>query len=438
MSLERLLYRAVLDGVATGLRVATRLPGAPARWVAECDRLGVFDPSTRATLAGAPVLWIHAASVGELQAVRPLVTQLRRRFPGRACIVSTLTRTGLALARTLPDAHAAVLFPADAPSAVRAALTGVRLDAFFFTETEIWPTWLETIGASGAPAFMVSGRVSERTMRRAHWLRRLYRGALQDVVCCMQTEDDAARIVALGAAPARVHVAGSLKFDAAVAPPPPEVERLRQMLEATHARGIVAGSTHEGEDELVLDAYARVAYGHRGVVLLLAPRHPERMEAVATLVTERGFTLRRYSALATDAAEPALDAPCVILIDVVGPLVHCYALGEIAFVGGSLVPVGGHNVLEPARAGRPILVGPYTANVGDLIARMVRAEAAVQVETSDALAWMLDHLLAHPERAQRMGQHAAALALGGQGALDRHMRIIAAQLTRARFARDGA
>jgi 3-deoxy-D-manno-octulosonic-acid transferase len=253
----------------------------------------------------------------------------------------------------------------------------------------------------------------------------------------MQTDDDAGRIIELGAPPGRVHVAGSLKFDAAAVVPPPELEHMRRALDAAHLRAIVAGSTHDGEEAMVLDAYDRVVRGHRETILLLAPRHPERVAGVADLVAARGIPLLRYSELVRDPTRGLPAAPLVLLLDVVGPLAHCYALGEVAFVGGSLVPVGGHNVLEPARAARPIVVGPHTDSIRDLVERLRRVDAAIQVDSAEALAWTVDHLLANPELAQRMGRQGAALAQAGQGALDRHMRIIAARLERTRFVRDG-
>jgi 3-deoxy-D-manno-octulosonic-acid transferase len=429
-------YRSAMTVAAALAASAGRLPGAPQSWSALRDRLGELPSEERAVGAGAPALWIHAASVGELTAVRPLVAQLRTRFPGRACIVSTLTRTGLELARTMREVHVARLFPLDAPGVVTRVLRDVRLEAFLFTETEIWPTWLLALEAEGVPTFMVSGRVSERTAARARWLRPLYRDALAPVTCCMQSAEDAARIVALGAEPVRVHVAGSLKFDAGGAVTPPDVARLEELVTSAGRRVVVAGSTHEGEEATLLDAYDRVVRGHRDVVLLLAPRHPERLAGVADLVAARGLPLVRYSELVGGAA--ALPAgPAVILLDVVGPLAHCYGLGAVAFVGGSLVPVGGHNVLEPARLARPIVVGPHTGNARDVVDRLLAARGAVRVESADGLAWTLDHLLAHPEEAVTMGRRAQALVQTGQGAVERHMKIVAARLVSASFARDG-
>ena len=423
-------YRGVMTAATAAAGLASRLPGAPARWQALGARLGRLSDDERALASGAPAVWLHAASVGELNAARPLLRRLRERFAERLCVVSTLTRTGLELARQSPEAQLALLLPLDAPGTVRRLLAHFQLEAFLFTETEIWPTLLAELAARGVPTFMVSGRLGPGTMRHARWLRPLYRHALAGVDCCMQSEEDAQRILALGADPRRVQVAGSLKFDGAAADPPPDVLRLAAALGAR--RMIVAGSTHAGEDEMVLEAFRRVLAGRADLTLLLAPRHPERLAAVADLVRAAGFPLARYSELAT--LEEG-QAPAVILLDVVGPLAHCYALGVIAFVGGSLVPVGGHNVLEPARAGRPVLVGPHTEHAADTVERLVAGGAALRVGSAESLAWALAGLLDEPVRMADMGRRARALVEGGQGAVERHLKIIAARLSMTRFAR---
>jgi 3-deoxy-D-manno-octulosonic-acid transferase len=404
----------------------------PAGWRGVGDRLGRLAPDERAAASSAPAMWIHAASVGELTAVRPLLAQLRTRFPGRLVVVSTLTRTGLALARDLPDVHVALLLPLDAPGPIRGLLRTLRLEAFFFTETEIWPTLLTALAHERVPAIMVSGRISERTLSRARWLRPLYRSALATVTCCMQTEEDAARIIALGADPRRVQVAGSLKFDAEAVEPPAEVQVVAALVAGRKV--VVAGSTHDGEETIVLDVLQKLALGHPGLLLLLAPRHPERFDGVAAAVTARGLPLVRWSALVAGTGAVPAEAG-VILLDTVGVLAHCYALGQVAFVGGSLVPVGGHNVIEPARHSRPVVVGPHTKNAGPVVERLLAAGGGMRVGTADQLALALDHLLAEPERAHDMGLRAWSAAQTGQGAVERHMKIIATVLESATFAR---
>lgn len=430
MSLVESVYRGVMGGTALAAGVASVVPGLPAGWRAAGDRLGRLDAGERAAAASMPALWVHAASVGELTAVRPLLAALRERFPGRLAVVTTLTRTGLALARTLPEVHLAFLFPLDAPGPVARVLDTLRVEAFLFTETEIWPTTLAALAERRIPALMVSGRISERTVARARFLRPLFAAALETVTCCMQTPEDAARVIALGADPRRVQVAGSLKFDAASAEPPPGIERLRALLGDRPV--VVAGSTHEGEEAILLDVAARLALGHPGLVLVLAPRHPERLEGVAAQVAARGLPLVRWSALPPTALP---EGTTVVLLDAMGVLAHAYALGRVAFVGGSLVPVGGHNVLEPARASRPVVVGPHTQNAADVVERLIAAGGAMRAASADGLALELDHLLADPAQAREMGRRAWGAAQTGQGALERHLKIIAARLESATFAR---
>ena len=428
----RAAYRGGMQMAAVAYGVASSLPGAPSPWRTNRLRLGRLDREAQAVVASARALWVHAASVGELTAVRPLLVELRERTAGRIIIVSTTAHSGLAMARTLPEAHLATMFPFDAPGPVRSVVARVRLDAYLFTETEIWPTWLETMREHGIPSIMVSGRVSDRTLRRARWLRPLFREALAEVTCCMQTEEDARRIVELGADPRRVHVAGSLKFDAASTALPEEVERLGAWLRAPAEPVVVAGSTHEGEEEMLLDAYRRLALAHRDLALVIAPRHLERLGAVEALARERGFAVQRSSAIA-DSSPPA-ERPVVVLLDRMGLLAASYRLATVAFVGGSLVPVGGHNVIEPAQAGVPVVVGPHTDNAPDVVDRLVAAGGAVRVGSTDALALALDHLLGEPAVARGMGHRARATARTGQGALERHVKIITARLSAAHFA----
>jgi 3-deoxy-D-manno-octulosonic-acid transferase len=418
-------YRAAMGAAAGAAALAVRVPALPAAWRRVEDRLGRLGTVERAALARGPVLWLHAASVGELRAVRPLLAALRGRRPGRVVLGSTLTRTGLALARELGEVDVAMLLPLDAAGPVRSVLDVVRPEAFFFTETEIWPTLLLELARRRVPAFMVSGRVSVRSAARGRWLRPLYRRALAEVVCCMQGDEDAARVIGLGADPARVHVAGNLKFEHVSGAPPDGVRVLGALLAGRPM--LVAGSTHEGEEAALLDAYAELAARHPRLVLLLAPRHPERLDGVARLVAARGLPLVGYRALIAGDAVLG-DGPAVILLDAMGPLAHAYALGEVAFVGGSLVPIGGHNVVEPARAARPVIVGPFTATAGDAVERILAGGGGQRVRDAAELARVVLPLLDDPEAARDAGRRAQAAIAAGEGALARHLAIIETHL----------
>jgi 3-deoxy-D-manno-octulosonic-acid transferase len=418
-------YRGAMGLAAGMVALAAELPPASAAWRRIADRLGRLPTAERAAAARGPVLWIHAASVGELHAVRSLLSTLRAHHPGRVILVTTLTRTGLALARELPEVDVATLLPLDAPGPVHALLDGLALEAFCFTETEIWPTLLGAVAARDVPAFMVSGRVSPRTAARARWLRPLYARALAGVICSMQTADDAARVVALGADPARVHVAGNLKFEHIPTDSPESVRALAARLGARPL--VVAGSTHEGEDAVLLDAYTRLVATHPRLVLVLAPRHPERLDGVAALIRDHGVSVVSYRGL-TSGTAPLPDEPAVVLLDVMGPLAHCYALGAAAFVGGSLVPVGGHNVLEPARAGRPVLVGPHTTSVADVVTRILAAGGGRRVRSADDLVAAILPLLDDREAGREMGARARAAIAVGEGALARHLTVIETRL----------
>ena len=421
-------YRGVMKLLARAAEVASRAPAAPAAWRALGDRLGRPGAAKGGGAIAGPTLWMHAASVGELRAVRPLLAALRPRRPSRPVVVTTLTRTGLELARSLPEVDRAALLPLDAPGLMQRTLDTLRPEAFFFTETEIWPTMLGALTQRGVPAFLVSGRVSPRTAGRAAWLRPLYRPALAGVVCCMQTADDAERAIALGADPALVHVAGSLKFETVAGEAPAGVRTLGAQL--TGRPVVVAGSTHEGEEAAVLDACTRVTTDHPRLVLLLAPRHPERLEGVARLVAGRGLPLEGYAAIvAGERSVPS--AAGIVLLDVMGPLAHCYALGGVTFVGGSLVPVGGHNVLEPARAARPVLVGPHTATMADAVDRILAAGGGLRVHSTDEFRAALVRLLGDPAAADEMGRRARAAIELGEGALARHLALIDQRLAAA-------
>lgn len=373
-----------------------------------------------------PRCWIHAVSVGESAAAVPLVEGIRRRWPELGIVVSTITPTGARIvAERLAGTAAHRYFPIDLPGPVRRALDAARPRFFIAIETELWPNFLRALARRRIPAMIANGRISDRSFRRYRWVRLLMRRVLANVsVFAMQTEEDARRIIALGALPARVVVTGNLKSDLVpgAAPDEPAAWRERLRLDAD-ARLWIAGSTHRGEEALVLDAFLSARTRCPDLALLLAPRHPERAGEVADLIRERGLVAARRSRSPADATPGA-----VVILDSVGELAALYALAEVVFVGGSLVPIGGHNVLEPAMRGKPVLVGPHTSNFREGTELLQRSGGGLVVKDGPELLRELVRLLEDRDLARRMGEAARHAFAGRQGAVSATLDLIGRHL----------
>lgn len=371
-----------------------------------------------------PRCWVHAVSVGESAVAVPLVEGIRRRWPELGVVTSTITPTGARIvAERLAGRAVHRYFPVDLPRPVRRALDAVRPRFFIAIETELWPNFLRALGARRIPAMIANGRISDRSFRRYHRVRWLMRRVLADVsVFAMQSEEDARRIVALGAPPTRVVVTGNLKSDLL-----PEAadgaEWWPRLGLGAGDRLWIAGSTHRGEDAMVLDAFVHAKARCSGLALLLAPRHPERASEVEEAVRARGLSAVRRSRLPHDAARGA-----VIILDTVGELAQLYALAEAVFVGGSLVPVGGHNMLEPAMRGKPVLFGPYTSNFREGAELLQMSGGGIVVKDGEELARELTRLLENRDLARRMGQAARETFAGRQGAVSATLDLIARHL----------
>jgi 3-deoxy-D-manno-octulosonic-acid transferase len=361
-------------------------------------------------------IWIHAVSVGEVLAARPLLPALRERFPRHRLFVSTTTMTGNAVARkSLRGIDGLFYAPFDFPHPVREALEVLNPSVLLLVETELWPNLIHEARRRGTRIALVNGRISTRSFPRYRLARRLLAGVLGDVdLFLMQGEPHADRIRALGAPPDRVQVTGNLKFDAVEPERLPErVTRLIQSAPDAPSPLWVAGSTVSGEEELVLRAFHHVRERVPRARLLLAPRHPERFGSVPALIEAAGFRCLRRSALDPLAWRDGE----VLLLDTLGELAQVYALAGVVFVGGSLVPSGGHNILEPAVAGKPVLVGPHMENFQE-IADQFRAEAAlVQVGSVEELAREVVALFSDEERRRRLGDRARELVARNRGAV---------------------
>ncbi len=362
-------------------------------------------------------IWIHAVSVGEVLAARPLVPVLRERFPRHRLFLSTTTMTGNEVARkSVRGVDGLFYAPFDFPHPVRTALDVLNPSLLVLVETELWPNLIHEAHRRGTRVALVNGRISPRSFPRYRRVKRLLRSVLSEVdLFLMQGEAHAERARDLGAPPERVRVTGNLKYDAV------EPERLPERLARLIQGGAeprplwVAGSTVGGEEELVLSAFHRVRERVPRARLLVAPRHPERFASVPPLVEAAGFRCLRRSALDPLAWRDGE----VLLLDSLGELAQVYALASVVFVGGSLVPAGGHNILEPAVAGRAVVVGPHMENFQE-IAEQFRSESAlVQVASPDELAREVSALLVDAERRRGLGERARELVSRNRGAVSR-------------------
>jgi 3-deoxy-D-manno-octulosonic-acid transferase len=399
------------------------------------ERLGLG----RHPAPAAPCGWIHAVSVGEAIAAGPLVEGLRRRWPHLPLVVSTVTETGARLVRERYDGLAEHrYFPLDLPGAARRVIASLRPAFFIGMETELWPNVLRTLAGGGVPTMIANGRLSDRSFRRYRVVRTAMRPVLAQVtVFAMQSAEDARRMIALGAPAERVVVTGNLKHDPL--PDPAGVADLWQrLLGLAPGRPVwIAGSTHRGEEEAVLQAHRTLLAERPDLALVLAPRHPERVDEVMALVTSRGLRSVRRSALpegtpsrrtreSADTVDPAV--PAVIVLDTVGELAQLYSIADVVFVGGSLAPLGGHNMLEPALRGKPVLFGPHTSNFREVATLLLDEGGGQMVGDAGELARELRRLLADPARRARVGAAARAAATSRHGAAPATLELVARYL----------
>jgi 3-deoxy-D-manno-octulosonic-acid transferase len=384
------------------------------------ERLGLLPASINP--AGEPSIWIHAVSVGEVLSARPLFAALRARHPHVRLLLSTTTRTGQGVARQ-QDVDAVFYFPFDWTFAARRTLDVVKPRLFVMVETEIWPNLLRECRRRGIRTAMVNGRISYRSYPRYRLIRPFIRRVLADVDrFCAQGDETARRLADLGVDPARVTVTGSLKFDALDATPARGGEAVLRYFRVSPARPvIVAGSTMSGEEEPVIRAFNRVRAAGGNPLLVVAPRHPERFDEAHRICVAHGLDTMRRSELPIDA-EPRTDA---VVLDTIGELAPLYQVATVVFVGGSLVPAGGHNILEPALYGKPVVFGPHMQNFGEIAATFVSNDAAVQVRSTGELEETLLDLVGDPVRRARVGAAARALVEANRGATERTMAAIA-------------
>ncbi len=419
-----LLYCALPFVFARLLWRSRKIPDYRRRWN---ERLGWYSNRSKIPKS-THALWLHAVSVGEVEAALPLVHALQNRYPQYQIVITTTTPTGSSRVRSMfGESVCHVYLPYDLPGPVHRFLTHFQPMLAVIMETELWPNLFIACRRRKIPLILVNGRMSPRSYRGYQKVP----GLIRETLACfhhlaVQTRQDARRFRALGAAPEKITVTGNLKFD---------VEWPGKLSEEAAAfrtkywpdRIILLGaSTHEGEEAALVKAYQKLRKTCPNLLLILVPRHPDRIASVVQLCQEAGFTM------ALRSQQDCRGDEDIFLLDTLGELKLFYSLAEIAFVGGSLVAAGGHNVLEPARAGVPVLFGPYMTNAPEVAQGLEQAGGGMRVDGLDSLTQEISRLLGSAETRQRMGRRGQQFLLQNQGALERTLDLIAPLLTSAR------
>lgn len=385
------------------------------------QKLGRLRKGVLKVIKGSRPIWIHAVSVGEVMAAHPLIRELKKKYPHRKLILSTVTVTGNYTARRrVPEADAVFYFPFDFPCIVRRVIQGINPQIVLVAETELWPNFFRELKRAGIPSAVINGRISPSSHRNYRKFNTFFSQVFANVTLfCMQSEADAIRIKDLGADPDKVMVTGNLKFDQKL-----PVNTSAPVSIASGKKVITAGSTHRGEEAALLDVFKQLRQKYPELLLIIAPRHPERFDEVEGLISKAGYDCQRRTKL----HGPVKD---VLLLDTIGELRSFYSLCDIAFIGGSLVKVGGHNLLEPAAMKKPVIFSRYMFNFKEISEALLSAGGGVMVKDKTELYIQIDKLLSDKELSRSMGEKAFSVIEMNSGAarktIDAVGRLIVAQ-----------
>jgi len=382
-------------------------------------------------------VWIHAASVGEVICSIPLFNKMKREFPDVPILMTTMTQTGNDTAKKLiPGSEGVFFFPFDHPFIIRRAIEKIDPCLLLIAETELWPNLLRFCGKKKIPVLLFNGRISKKSLKGYLSVKSLFKDGLKSITLfLMQTEEDRRRIVEIGAPPSRTKVMGNLKFDQTF-PPTTEEER-EAMAKSLGLQGgedlLIAGSTHPGEEEMLIGAFKELKTTAPNLFLILAPRHLDRLEEVESILKEEALLWVRKTSLPLNGEPSRWDprhVPSVILLDTMGELMRLYSLGTLVFIGGSLVPIGGHNPLEPLAFKKCVLFGPYMFNFSEISKRLIENGGAVQVEGKEDLSSRLRLLFADEKTRTEIGEKGYQFLQKHRGATERAYEGIRSCLSR--------
>jgi len=371
-------------------------------------------------------IWIHAVSVGEAQAVRVLVEGLRKAYPAQKFVISTVTATGNKIAKTFAkDGDLVTYLPLDFSFIVRKTINKIKPKIFILAETEIWPNLISYLYKKNIPTAVVNGRISGRSFKGYRFIKFLAQPILTKIrLFCVQTERDAERLRSLGVAADKIKVTGNMKFDITIDTQKDySAYRLKLGL-LPDEKLLVAGSTHPQEEEIILGVYQELCVTYPDLKLLIAPRHPERSADIAALIEKFGFSPVRLSSLNSRTQRTQSNSRTIFILDSIGELLNYYAIAEVIFVGGSLVKKGGHNILEPAALGKPVLFGPQMFNFWDIAELFLSAQAALVVSGPEELKTKISDLLSDPSLIAQLGKRAREVVFRNQGASPRNLEFL--------------